>query len=63
MRETMQELLGKGVDVNVQDQDGLTVLHIVAKQEDTELARFLMVHGATDNARDRWGRTPSQMTH
>ena len=55
-------LLSLGVDINIKDCEGETILHYaVAKQENQgniNLVKFLLIHGADVNCKDIEGRTP-----
>jgi ankyrin repeat protein len=52
-------LLRKGADVSIQDSNGLTVLHIVARTDMVSLARELIKLGSDVNALDKYsGFTP-----
>jgi ankyrin repeat protein len=51
-------LLEHGADVNVQDNNGATPLHVSAEVGTVEVARVLLEHGANVAARDSKGKTP-----
>lgn len=55
-------LLGKGADINGQDKDGNTLLHLAAKNRnsDKEL-KFLIEKGANVNAANAAGETPLEI--
>jgi ankyrin repeat protein len=48
----------KRVDVNAENRDGMTALHITAEANRVELAAYLLVHGADIAAQSRYGLTP-----
>jgi|GEM_PF-777012 len=56
--EKVEELLSKGVDPNVKDEDGNTPLHLAIKANHLQIAKLLIEKGADVNARDRYGWTP-----
>jgi ankyrin repeat protein len=45
-------------DVNCQDFDGSTPLHLAARNGHTEVAEILLLHGADWTRRDKAGWTP-----
>lgn len=53
--ERVNELLAKGENVNVRDENGYTPLH---EARSVAVARLLIKHGADVNARDERGSTP-----
>ncbi|KAM3699060.1 hypothetical protein ACJW31_06G232900 [Castanea mollissima] len=56
--EGIKELLNSGTDVNFQDIDKRTALHLAACQGSTDVVQLLIDHKAVVDAKDRWGSTP-----
>ena len=54
-------LLERGADPNARMKNGLTPLHVAARDGRVEVARVLLKHGANVGAEDNKGRTPFQM--
>ncbi len=64
--EVIQLLLDQGLDINVADENGETVVHGAAYQNWPELIRFLVAKGARVdvwNQPNRWGWTPLIIAH
>jgi hypothetical protein len=53
------ELIAGGVDVNVQDENGMTAISIAGSRDDREIFRTLYESGADVNIRDYDGWTPA----
>ncbi len=53
--DEIMELLAKGAEVNVADQDGYTPLHEAAICRDVTIVRPLLEAGANPSAQVRWG--------
>jgi uncharacterized protein len=56
--ESIQLLLGSGVDVNAADSRGQTALHGAAEKGFDQVVKFLAEQGGKLDARDRQGKTP-----
>lgn len=57
--KSLQELLDKGVDVNIKTQYGATALMYATDKVHPEAVNFLLLHGADPNAKDTfYGATP-----
>ncbi|CAI9292878.1 unnamed protein product [Lactuca saligna] len=54
----IKELLNSGTDVNFQDIDNRTALHVAACQGFCDVAELLLEGGAEVDVKDRWGSTP-----
>ncbi|KAH9066166.1 hypothetical protein EDB87DRAFT_1801741 [Lactarius vividus] len=52
-QRVMQLLIQNGADVNAQDGDHLTPLHLASSRENTEIVQLLIEHGADVDALDR----------
>lgn len=64
--EVIRLLLAQGLDVNVVDENGETVIHGAAYQNWPSLIRFLVTNGARAdvwNSSNRWGWTPLIIAH
>jgi hypothetical protein len=48
----------KGLNVNDQDYDKRTPLHLAAQAGHMEIVQYLVEHGTNINVKDRWGATP-----
>ena len=59
--ELVDELLKRGADINVLDEDGNTVLHRAASELNVGAIAELLRHGADVNARNGSGRQPAEM--
>ena len=56
--ETIELLLDNNANVNYQNRNGETALHIASQLDRTEIIRILVDRGANVNIRDRNGNTP-----
>lgn len=54
-KELCEELIKKGIDVNVQDKDGNTLLMIAYKKEKGEIYNMLIRNGAFINIKNNEG--------
>jgi ankyrin repeat protein len=57
-QETLDVLLDKGADPNIQDDDGITPLHYAATLPDSSAVSKLLSAGANPNILDQKGRSP-----
>jgi len=55
---TLERLLADGFDINVQDDNQNTALHVATKRKQHDTMRFLITHGAALNIQDKWLSTP-----
>ena len=61
LRQAVELLLAKGVDVNLANDDGLTAVHIAAQAGLDSVVTVLAKHGARLDTKDKRGRTPIDM--
>lgn len=54
---TMKHLVAEGLDVNCQDMDGRTALHVASGVKNTLICEWLLEAGADETVEDRWGMT------
>ena len=57
----IKECLSKGCNINFQDYDKRTGLHIAVEEKHQNLIDFLKENGADENIKDRWGKTPKDL--
>jgi ankyrin repeat protein len=55
--ECVEALIGKGADVNVPTPEGVTPLMIALDNDNNDVAKLLLDHGAEPGVWDWWGRT------
>jgi ankyrin repeat protein len=58
--DLVELLLKFGADVNAQDKNNVTPLHLASCKGWLSIARMLLDHGANANAKDDQGQTPLQ---
>ena len=51
----VKDLVDRGGDVNIRDEDGRTALHHAAYRSNVEMCKFLLGRGADVAARDEYG--------
>ncbi|KAG7251658.1 hypothetical protein CRUP_005158, partial [Coryphaenoides rupestris] len=56
--EALDAIRGMGSNLSLGDYDGRTPLHIAACEGHLKVVQYLLSHGATIYARDRYGDTP-----
>jgi len=59
--DVMKLLLGKGADVNAANDAGMTALHYAAARGSDRIVEFLASQGARFDAKNKQGRTPSDL--
>ncbi len=57
----MERLLSEGVDLDTQDQRGMSALHLAAMHGLSRIVNRLLREGANRHARDSLGRTPHEL--
>lgn len=58
----LDSLFKGGANVNVTDKHGQTVLHEIARNWNTDVAKYFIAKGADINIGDKWGRTPLHLS-
>ena len=58
----IRECISKGCDINFQDYDKRTALHIAVEEGHKNVEKFLLEQGADKNIKDRWGKTPNDIS-
>ena len=56
--DIVKDLIGKGIDVNIQDQRGNTALHYLCFKNNYEMMETLLKAGADPNIRNKDNKTP-----
>ncbi len=56
--ELAEMLLEKGANINDQNAEGNTALHVAASRYDNVTTKFLLDHGANVNLKNKWEKTP-----
>lgn len=56
--EKIKELLNEGVDINFQDEEGRSALHMACDREHLNIVEFLLQNNANINIQDNEGNTP-----
>jgi glutaminase len=54
----IQNLLARGIDLDLADYDGRTGLHLAASEGHVGVVEALVARGVAINPKDRWGNTP-----
>ncbi len=57
--DLVKECLSKGCDINFQDYDKRTALHIAYEENNQNIIDYLLSNGANVNLKDRWNNIPS----
>ena len=56
--QVIGRMLDKGAEVNIKDADGITPLHLAARENHRNVLELLLAKGACVNAKDKFGLTP-----
>lgn len=59
----MKRVIANGVNVNAINYDGRTALHVAVSNGQLDAARYLLMHQAKTEMKDRWGHTPLDEAH
>ena len=62
LHEDVKQALERGEDVNQQDYDGRTPLHVACDKEDKKMTQLLLHHGADETITDRFGNKSKKTT-
>jgi glutaminase len=54
----IRRLVARGVDLNEEDYDGRTCLHLAAAEGKLEVIKFLLANKVNSNPQDRWKNSP-----
>tara|TARA_Y100001937_G_scaffold128452_3_gene205078 strand:+ start:341482 stop:341688 length:207 start_codon:yes stop_codon:yes gene_type:complete len=57
----VKQLVKLGAKLNLQDEEGETVLHEAIEENRVEIARFLVKSGARANLKDKLGKTAQDL--
>lgn len=59
--DLVKECISKGCDVNFQDYDKRTALHIAVEENHKDIIDYLMKYNSDTNITDRWGKSPKEI--
>jgi uncharacterized protein len=51
-------LIDNGANINIQDRNGYSALHLIAQERQTKLAKYFLKHHPDLELRDMYGNTP-----
>jgi ankyrin repeat protein len=59
IEEKIKELKSKGIDINVADELGLTLLHVIVKRDrEGKIVKLFLYHGSNPDVQDMNDKTP-----
>ena len=61
-RKVAEWLIGRGANINTQDENGFSALHIATQEKRIEMVSYLLQNGANVNIQDKFGNTPLMRT-
>ena len=57
-RKVAEWLVVRGANINTQDENGFSALHLAVQEKNIEMTSYLLRMGADVNIRDKFGNTP-----
>ena len=61
-RKVVEWLIGRGANINTQDENGFSALHIATQEKHIDMVSYLLQNGANVNIQDKFGNTPIMRT-
>lgn len=61
-RKVVEWLIGHGTNINTQDENGFSALHVATQEKHIEMVSYLLQNGANVNIQDKFGNTPLMRT-
>ena len=57
-RKVVEWLVERGANINTQDENGFSALHIATQERNSEMVSYLLQNGANVNIQDKFGNNP-----
>ena len=61
-RKVAEWLIGHGANINTQDENGFSALHVATQEKHIDMVSYLLQNGANVNTQDKFGNTPIMRT-